>query len=328
MESAIVLDEVSKTFPSANVPAVSGCSLTVKAGELLVLLGSSGSGKTTLLKMINRIHEPTSGRIFVNGQDVRSTPVSELRRGIGYVIQQVGLFPHQTVAQNIGTVPRILGWDRRRIDERCDFLLELMQLPPEQYRHRLPRQLSGGEQQRVGIARALAADPPILLMDEPFGALDAITRSALQDELLQIHSRFHKTIIFVTHDVEEALKLAHRIVVMEKGRIEQYGAPIELLSSPATPFVRELLGADNLLQHLGVIPVSDAMAPPDAETYSSNGVSVSPEMNLRDVLSTLLRSRGQPVAVVDDAGRVVGTVHWEDVMAVASGANGGEAAAG
>lgn len=328
MESAIVLEEVSKTFPAADTPAVSACSLSVEAGELLVILGSSGSGKTTLLKMINRIHEPTSGRIFVNGKDVRNTPVSELRRGIGYVIQQVGLFPHQTVAQNISTVPRILGWDRRRIDERCDFLLELMQLPPEQYRHRLPRQLSGGEQQRVGIARALAADPPILLMDEPFGALDAITRSVLQDELLRIHARFNKTIIFVTHDVDEALKLADRIVVMENGRIEQCGAPIELLSSPATPFVRDLLGADNLLQHLGVIPVSAVMKSSDEETFAANGVSVGPETNLRDALSALLRAHGESVPVVDDSGTVVGTVHWDSVMAVVAGADGGEAAAG
>lgn len=327
MEPAIVLEAVSKTFPGADTPAVSECSLTVRAGEMLVLLGSSGSGKTTLLKMINRIHEPTSGTILVHGRDVRSLPVSRLRRGIGYVIQQVGLFPHQTVAQNIGTVPRILGWDRRRIDERCDFLLELVRLPPEQYRDRLPRQLSGGEQQRVGIARALAADPPILLMDEPFGALDAITRSALQDELLDLHRRLKKTIVFVTHDVDEALKLADRIVVMEKGRIEQHGAPIELLSSPATPFVRRLLAADDLLQHLRVLRVSDVMEAP-VDAHAPNGATVAADANLRDALSALLRARGRPVSVVDGQGRSVGTVRWEDVVQAAFQGPGGEADAG
>src|SRR5690606_11291574 len=215
----------------------------------------------TLLKMINRLVEPTAGTIYINGQDSRSVSAIELRRHIGYVIQQVGLFPHQTVAENIATVPRILGWDRRRIEERVDSLLALMQLPPEQFRHRRPRQLSGGQQQRVGIARALAADPPILLMDEPFGALDTITRKVLQDELLRIQSQVKKTIIFVTHDVEEALKLADRIVVMKDGRIEQSGTPIELLHRPATPFVRRLLGADDLLQRLSVLPVSRVMRP-------------------------------------------------------------------
>lgn len=327
VDSVIVLDNVSKTFPAAKRPAVSNCSLTVDAGEILVILGSSGSGKTTLLKMINRIHEVSSGTIYVNGRDVRSTPVSELRRGIGYVIQQVGLFPHQTVAQNIGTVPRILGWDRHRIDERCDFLLELMQLPPDEYRNRLPRQLSGGQQQRVGIARALAADPPILLMDEPFGALDALTRAALQDELLNIQAQFRKTIIFVTHDVDEALKLADRIVVMEAGRIEQYGSPIDLLNNPATPFVRQLLGADNLLQHLGVVTVSEVMEHPSNSTGADNGaaapakngVSVSPDTSLRDALSALLRVDRESVPVVDGDGRCVGFVHWKHVMAIATG---------
>lgn len=336
----IVLDGVSKIFPAAEKPAVADASLTVYSGELLVLLGSSGSGKTTLLKMINRIHEPTSGTIYVNGSDIRSTPASELRRGIGYVIQQVGLFPHQTVAQNIATVPRILGWDRQDIEERIDFLLELMQLSPDQYRQRRPRQLSGGQQQRVGIARALAADPPILLMDEPFGALDAITRSALQDELLHIQAQFKKTIIFVTHDVDEALKLADRIVVMEAGHIEQYGTPIELLSNPATPFVRKLLGADNLLQHLGVVTVSDVMESPRESTRAyggeaapagngaANGVAVTPETNLRDALSALLRSNREPLRVIDDGGADVGILRWEHVMDIATDTDNGRAEVG
>ncbi|MBO8142201.1 MAG: ABC transporter ATP-binding protein [Firmicutes bacterium] len=317
LEPAIVLDRVSKTFPGAARPAVSECSLTVGAGELVVLLGSSGSGKTTLLKMINRLYEPTSGTIYVNGQDVRAVSAVELRRRIGYVIQQVGLFPHQTVAQNIATVPRILGWDRKRIEERCDFLLELMQLPPEQFRDRRPRQLSGGQQQRVGIARALAADPPILLMDEPFGALDAITRETLQDELLRIQAQFQKTILFVTHDVDEALKLADRIAVMKDGRIEQVGTAIELLHRPATPFVRQLLGADDWLQRLSVVPVRRAMNAEPEVAAASSAQPLPAEASLRDALEALLRSDLKPVPIVDRRGRRVGVVRWEDVRAAA-----------
>src|SRR5918996_3091495 len=246
MPPAIRLDRVTKRFPGQARPAVDGVSLEVAPGELVVLLGTSGSGKTTLLRMINRLVEPTDGRIEVDGEDVRRRPASELRRRIGYVIQQVGLFPHQSVARNVATVPRILGWPRRRTDERVDFLLELVGLPPAQFRDRRPRQLSGGQAQRVGIARALAGDPPILLMDEPFGALDAITRAGLAEELRGIQRRFAKSVLFVTHDVGLALELADRIAVMSKGRVEQVDTPARLLAAPATDFVRALLDADDL----------------------------------------------------------------------------------
>jgi len=318
---AIEIEDVWKTFPRARRPAVAGVNLQVAPGEFLVILGSSGSGKTTLLKMINRIHDMSSGRILVDGVDVRSVPVTELRRRIGYVIQEVGLFPHQTVAQNIATVPRILGWDRQRIDRRVDFLLDLMQLPPEQYRNRRPRQLSGGQQQRVGIARALAADPPILLMDEPFGSLDAITRASLQEELLHLQQRFQKVVIFVTHDVDEAFRLADRIAVMHEGRIVQCDTPLRLLNHPADDFVARLIRADDVLQQLKLRPVADFMVNgaagiPDGLRAAE---SVPLHASLQEALAAVLRSGGRPVAVVDRQERMVGWIGWEQLKGVAQG---------
>ncbi len=320
MAPAIVLDRVTKQFPGMARPAVAELSLTVEAGELVVILGTSGSGKTTLLKMINRLHEPTAGRIEVDGVEIRDLPPTLLRRRIGYVIQQVGLFPHQTVARNIATVPRILGWDRARIAERVDFLLDLVRLPPEQFRHRRPRQLSGGQQQRVGIARALAGDPPILLMDEPFGALDAITRASLREELRRVQRRLRKTVLFVTHDVDEALELADRIVVMDEGRLVQVDTPLGLLARPATDFVRELLDTDDLLRHLVLRPVDEVMTPlPPGGGPAADGERVPAGTSLRRVVSALLRGRGRPVTVVDEAGRPVGQVTWEQVQGATTG---------
>lgn len=329
---AIKIEDVSKTFPRARRPAVAGVNMQVAPGEFLVILGSSGSGKTTLLKMINRIHDMSSGRILVDGVDVRSVPVTELRRRIGYVIQEVGLFPHQTVAQNIATVPRILGWDRQRIDQRVDFLLDLMQLPPEQYRQRRPRQLSGGQQQRVGIARALAADPPILLMDEPFGALDAITRSALQEELLHIQQRFQKVVIFVTHDVDEAFRLADRVAVMHEGRIVQCDTPLRLLTHPADDFVARLIRADDVLQQLKLRPVADYMVAGAGGLPGGlrGTVSIPLHANLQEALAAVLRAGGRPVAVVDRDQRAVGWIGWEQLQGVARrpAGTGGAADAG
>src|SRR5207249_3890471 len=222
---AIVFEHVSKRFPAATHPAVDDVSLQVERGSLVVLLGPSGCGKTTLLKMVNRLYEHDSGRILVEGREARSFKVTELRRRIGYVIQSTGLFPHMTVARNIATVPQMLGWDKARIDRRVDELLELVGLPAREYRSRYPIQLSGGQQQRVGLARAMAADPSIMLMDEPFAAIDNITRRRLQDELLGIQRKVRKTILFVTHDVEEALRLADEIAVMREGRVLQYDTP-------------------------------------------------------------------------------------------------------
>ncbi len=314
MAPAILADRVVKTFPGLARPAVDGVSLTIEPGELVVLLGHSGSGKTTLLRMINRLVEATSGRIELHGVDIRSRPPAELRRGIGYVIQQVGLFPHQTVARNVATVPRILGWEARRIRERVDALLDLVGLPPQEYRHRRPRELSGGQAQRVGIARALAGDPPVLLMDEPFGALDAVTRASLAESLRAIQRQFGKTVLFVTHDVDLALRLADRIAVMRGGRIEQIDTPAALLAAPATDFVRAILDADDLLQHLAVIPVDDVMVP------AGRGVRLCPDealpsgSSLKRAVSALLRSGGEPIPVVDQAGRTLGVVGWPQVQ--------------
>jgi len=236
----ITLSDVSKSFDGGESFAVRNLSLTVADGETLVLLGSSGCGKTTTLKMINRLIETTQGRIEVDGRDVARLDPVELRRTIGYVFQGIGLFPHMTVRQNIEVVPRLLGWPAEKRRRRALELLELVDLPPDQYAERLPRRLSGGQQQRVGVARALAADPAHLLMDEPFGALDALSRDALQQEMLELKRRLGKTVVFVTHDIFEALTLGDRIAVLHRGELQQVGPKAELLGRPATPFVREL----------------------------------------------------------------------------------------
>lgn len=244
---AVEFIDVTKRFAGAAVPALDHVSLAIDPGELVCVLGTSGGGKTTLIKLINRLHDPDEGRVLVDGADVAGVDPVELRRSIGYVIQQTGLFPHMTVAQNIACVPKILKWDRNRIDARVDELLRLVHLDPAEFAHRYPSQLSGGQQQRVGLVRALAAEPKIMLLDEPFGAIDAVTRASLQDELLRIHRGSGKTFIFVTHDVAEAMKLATKILVVDAGRVQQYAAPEELVECPATPFVSELLATQGFL---------------------------------------------------------------------------------
>jgi len=255
--TAIRLAGVTKRFDDRSPPAVDSLDLEVGEGELVALIGPSGCGKTTTLRMINRLVEPTAGRIEVAGVDVRSVPLTELRRGIGYVIQQVGLFPHRTVAQNVATVPRTLGWDRGRIAERVAELASLVGLDPSLL-DRYPDELSGGQQQRVGVARALAADPPVLLMDEPFGAVDPIVRARLQDELSDLQRRLHKTIVLVTHDLDEAIRLADRIALMNVGGvIEQHATPDELLRSPANEFVEEFVGEDRGMKRLRLHTVGE-----------------------------------------------------------------------
>lgn len=255
----IVLDTVTKRYPGQAEPAVDGVSLTIPAGEIVVLVGPSGCGKTTTMRMINRLVEPTSGTVTIDGRDAASIDPDRLRRRIGYSIQQAGLFPHMTVAKNIATVPGLIGWDRKRIAARTDEMLELVGLDPGTYRHRYPRQLSGGQQQRVGVARALAADPPVLLMDEPFGAVDPITRGALQDELLRLQARLGKTIVFVTHDFTEAVALGDRIAVLGRGsRVLQYDTPAAILAGPADPTVAGFVGADASLKQLTLSRIGDA----------------------------------------------------------------------
>ena len=253
MSTAVEFKDVSKSFPGMSHPALDHVSLKIEEGELVCVLGTSGGGKTTLIKLINRLHDPDAGQVLVEGRDVAQADPVELRRGIGYGIQQTGLFPHMTVAENIACVPEILKWDRARITARVDELLNLVGLDPVEFKDRYPRQLSGGQQQRVGLARALAANPSLMLFDEPFGAIDAITRATLQDELLRIHRGSGKTFIFVTHDIAEALKLGTKVLVLDQGRVQQYGTPREVLESPATPFVRALLESGGWLERRGYV---------------------------------------------------------------------------
>jgi osmoprotectant transport system ATP-binding protein len=254
---AIRLDKVSKKFEGTATPAVSSLSLDIEEGSIAALIGPSGCGKTTTLRMINRLIEPTSGRIEIRGNDVTERPVAELRREIGYVIQQVGLFPHQTIAGNIATVPKMLGWSKEQIEHRIDELADLVGLEPSLL-GRYPDELSGGQQQRVGVARALAADPPVLLMDEPFGAVDPIVRARLQDELLELQARVAKTIVIVTHDIDEAIKVADRIALLNVGGIlEQYSSPDELLALPANEFVEGFVGEDRSVKRLQLKTIAD-----------------------------------------------------------------------
>jgi osmoprotectant transport system ATP-binding protein len=284
VDAAIRLDRLTKRYPGSSRPAVTGLDLTIPRGELVALVGPSGCGKTTTLKMINRLIEPTEGTVWVGGVDVRALPPHELRRGIGYVIQQAGLFPHRKVRDNIATVPRLLGWDRERVERRVDELADLLGLERDMLA-RYPSALSGGQQQRVGVARALAADPPVLLMDEPYSAVDPIVRARLQDELLDLQHRVHKTIVLVTHDIDEAIKLADRIAVLKVGGIlEQVGPPDELLRAPASEFVADFMGDDRGIKRLSLLTVDDVTlrpgpvvrvtATPDEAraTMSDNGV--------------------------------------------------------
>jgi len=255
--SSIVLTGVSKTFPGSDVPAVRPLDLEIAGGSLVVLIGPSGCGKTTTLRMINRLIEPTAGRITIGGADIRDRSVTDLRRGIGYVIQQVGLFPHRTIAQNVATVPKVLGWPRDRIRARVEELVDLVGLD-RTLLPRYPNELSGGQQQRVGVARALAADPPVLLMDEPFGAVDPIVRSHLQNELLDLQAKVHKTIVLVTHDLDEAVALGDKVAIMNVGGVlEQYTDPDTLLAEPATEFVASFLGTERSMKRLALSRVAD-----------------------------------------------------------------------
>jgi osmoprotectant transport system ATP-binding protein len=253
----IRLQGVGKTYPGGTV-AVQQLDLDVPRGELVILVGPSGCGKSTTLKMINRLIEPTTGRIELDGEDVTRMNAVHLRRRIGYVIQQIGLFPHQTIRANVATVPKMLGWDRKRVHERVDELLDTMGLDPATFADRYPHQLSGGQRQRVGVARALAADPDVLLMDEPFGAVDPIVRGRLQDQFLEIQATLAKTVVFVTHDIEEAVRLGDRVAVFERGgRLAQYDTPARVLGNPADDFVAEFVGADRGLRRLAVTPIED-----------------------------------------------------------------------
>lgn len=291
--ASIMLEEVTKTYPGQKKSAVGGLTLEIPAGSIVMFVGPSGCGKTTTLKMINRLIEPTTGKIVINGDDVTKMNGDELRRRIGYVIQAGGLFPHMTVSTNIGMVPKMLGWSKEKIAARVDELLELVSLDPEIYRDRFPKELSGGQQQRVGVARALAADPPVLLMDEPFGAVDPITRQRLQDELLNIQSEVQKTIVCVTHDFDEAVKLGDWIAIFNEGaQLEQYDSPERILANPANEFVENFIGSGAGLKQLTLSRVQDVEL--------TQAVTTTAGANASDVLSQL-QSAGANYAVVLDS---------------------------
>jgi osmoprotectant transport system ATP-binding protein len=302
----ILLESVTKRYE--ETVAVDELSLEVPDGEVCVLIGPSGCGKTTTLRMINRLIEPTSGRILVDGKDTSTLSAVELRRGLGYAIQSVGLFPHLDVAANIGVVPRLLGWDKERIEERARELLGLVGLAPGDYLHKYPAQLSGGEAQRIGVARALAADPPVLLMDEPFGAVDPLNRVRLQAEFARIQRELHKTVVLVTHDIDEAIRLADRIAIMRDGRLMQYDTPEEVLENPANKFVHDFVGADRALKRLVRMPVTDAMF------HDPTAVPLSSLERAEDEAVPSQRF----VYLYDDEGRLAGWVDTEDLARGAS----------
>ena len=305
----IAFHEITKQYPGASKPAVDAVTFEVPEGSTCMLVGTSGSGKTTLLRMVNRLIEPTSGEIVIDGKNVLTENPIALRRRIGYVIQQVGLFPHMTIAENVRVTAEIAGgWTKQRLAQRVDELLDLVGLPPDEFRSRFPRQLSGGQQQRVGLARALATDPAILLMDEPFGALDAITRARMQDELLRVQRDVHKTILFVSHDIEEAFKLGDQVAVLDQGKLIQLGTPVELLASPASEFVRKLVGGDSILRQIQYLPVSDALT-----GEAQNGWGTVPmcaaDATLLQAMLKLLETNAPALAVHDkDTSTPIGYV--------------------
>jgi osmoprotectant transport system ATP-binding protein len=306
MRAVIRLEHVTKRY--GDRLAVDDLTLEVPKGEVCVLIGPSGCGKTTTLRMINRLTEPTSGRILVDGTDAASLAPEVLRRGLGYAIQSVGLFPHQTVAENVVTVPRLLGWDKARMAERMAELLTLVGLDAHEYSPKYPRELSGGEAQRVGVARALAADPPVLLMDEPFGAVDPLNRERLQGEFGRIQRELRKTVVFVTHDVDEAIRLADRIALMRDGRLQQYATPEELLDHPANKFVHDFMGADRALKRLGRVRVASVMR--------TQVPSVTDSADAAELARRATCSEERFIYMVDDAGRFEG---WFDCRAISRG---------
>jgi osmoprotectant transport system ATP-binding protein len=312
----IALEKVSKSYGDGT-SAVVDLSLEIEDGELTVLVGPSGCGKTTTLRMINRLIEPTSGRILIGGENVLTKDPVQMRRGIGYVIQQGGLFPHRRVFDNVAVVPRLLGWDKVRVERRVNELLELVGLDPESYGRRFPHELSGGERQRVGVARALAADPPVLLMDEPFAAVDPVTRQRLQNQFLELQRQLKKAIVFVTHDIEEAAKLGDRIAVLSRGGVvEQYDTPAEILGRPATPFVADFVGADRGVRRLSVVTVDagDLAEPP----------VVLPTAEMEEVRRLTHGSEAKSAVVVDSDGHLVG---WVSPTPGASGPVGNQTTA-
>jgi osmoprotectant transport system ATP-binding protein len=310
----IVLDHVTKRYGNSARPAIDDLSLTIPAGEICVLIGPSGGGKTTAMKMINRLISITDGDITIDGTSVRSLELTELRRGIGYVIQQIGLFPHMTVEDNIGTVPRLLDWDKQRIRARARELLELVGLDPDEHAKRYPSQLSGGQRQRVGLARAMAADPPLMLMDEPFGAIDPITRERLQNDFLRLHRELRKTVVFVTHDIDEAIKMGDRICILREGGVlAQFDTPEAILADPADEFVAQFVGADRGLKRLSLRRLNEVELLSVPPGDSAETPACSSKTTLRDALSIMLTEGSEGVVVLGDDGQPAGYITFEVV---------------
>lgn len=300
---SIELDQLTKIYPGVSTPAVDNVSMNIPAGEMVVFVGPSGCGKTTTMKMINRLIEPSSGKILLDGEDVTHSDAVQLRRRIGYVIQSIGLFPHMTIAENVAQVPIMLGWSKSETQDRVDAMLQLVGLEPAQYAKRYPRQLSGGQQQRVGVARALAADPPVLLMDEPFGATDPITRERLQAEFRALQQELGKTVIFVTHDFDEALMLGDRIAVLaEQSRVVQYDTPTRLVGSPAEEHVKHFVGSSAHVRMLGLLTAREAA---DQRLADSGGPQIESTATLRSALDKLMGG-AEALTVVDHNGKILG----------------------
>lgn len=309
----ITMEHVTKRYTEGGAASVDDLSLVVPEGKTTALIGPSGCGKTTTMRMINRLIDPSEGKIILNGEDVTKVDPVNLRRHIGYVIQQVGLFPHMTIAQNIAAVPKLLGWAEPKIKSRTEELLHLVGLDPKEMLKRYPRQLSGGQRQRIGVARALAADPPVLLMDEPFGAIDPIARTRLQDEFRQILQRVRKTVVLVTHDLDEAIRLGDSIAIMKSGKIVQYDTPDTVLSHPADAFVENFVGIDRAIKRLSLFTVNDVM---NGVAPSESAGKVAPTSNLRDALALMVAANSDVLAVVDEGGAVKGRLTRDAIFSV------------
>jgi osmoprotectant transport system ATP-binding protein len=318
----IVLDHVTKRYGNSARPAIDDLSITIPAGEICVLIGPSGGGKTTAMKMINRLISITEGDITIDGKSVKSLETTELRRGIGYVIQQIGLFPHMTVENNIGTVPRLLGWDKQRIRARSHELLELVGLEPDEHAKRYPSQLSGGQRQRVGLARAMAADPPLMLMDEPFGAIDPITRERLQNDFLRLHREIRKTVVFVTHDIDEAIKMGDRVCILREGGVlAQYDTPEVILAAPGDDFVAQFVGADRGLKRLALRQLDEINLLPVPSGENSHP-RTSSKTTLRDALSLMLTEGSTGVIVVGENDQPTGYMTFDVISHLLSESEG------
>ncbi|MBU8908367.1 ABC transporter ATP-binding protein [Desertibacillus haloalkaliphilus] len=312
----ITFDKVTKQY-DGNVTAIDNVSFTVPKGNIAVFLGPSGCGKTTLLRMVNRLVPITSGKISINGTDTNSLNEIELRRNIGYVIQSNGLFPNMTIEENVTVVPNLLGWDRKKMRDRFNYLMDLVGLAPDEYRKRYPHELSGGQQQRVGIARAMAADPPVMLMDEPFGALDPIIRTHIQNEFLQIQQEVRKTILFVSHDIDEAIKMGDKVAIFKAGQLKQFDAPADILAHPKNEFVSQFVGNDRALKRLSLFTVADLLDDQGIQQLGKTNnlqATISLDHNLRDVLSLLFNETQKQLTVVNKDDKAIGQLTMTDLQ--------------